>query len=60
VARAHACLGKSCAMTRQKVSTLMSRGRGTAPFPGTPSPKTTPSRLHKIFDIPRCNKLPTL
>jgi hypothetical protein len=39
-------------MIRQKISTSMSRGRGTDPFPGTPSPKATPSRLHKIFDTP--------
>ena len=29
------------------------RGRGTAPFPGTPSPKTNPGRLHKSLDTPR-------
>jgi hypothetical protein len=30
----------------------MGRGRGTAPFPGTPSPKTKLGRLHKNLDTP--------
>jgi putative transposase len=50
--RTHACFREVCAMTKQKISTLLSRGRGTDPFPGTPSPKPTPSRLHKILDAP--------
>jgi hypothetical protein len=30
----------------------MGRGRGTAPFPGTPSLKTDLGRLHKTLDTP--------
>ena len=33
-------------------SESLGRGRGIAPFPGTPSPKTKPGRLHKSLDTP--------
>jgi uncharacterized protein YyaL (SSP411 family) len=33
-------------------SKSLGRGRGTAPFPGTPSPKTKTDRLHKSLDTP--------
>src|ERR1700684_72911 len=51
VAGTDAGLGESYAM---KTGLLLNRcrGRGTAPFPGTPSPKTKPRRLHKSLDTP--------
>ncbi len=33
-------------------SIALGQGRGTTPFPGTPSPKTKPGRLHKRIDTP--------
>jgi hypothetical protein len=39
-------------MNEHPTSTEMSRGRETAPFPGTPSPKTNLGRLHKSLDTP--------
>src|SRR3989442_15336003 len=42
--------GENSAMNAHPTSTEMGRGRGTAPFPGTPSPKTKLGRLHKSLD----------
>jgi hypothetical protein len=39
-------------MNAHPTSTEMGRGRGTAPFLGTPSPKTKLGRLHKNLDTP--------
>jgi len=39
-------------MNVHPTSTEMSRGRETAPFPGTQSPKTNLGRLHKTLDTP--------
>ena len=39
-------------MKPRRASIALGRGRGTAPFPGTPSPKTKPGRLHKRVDTP--------
>ena len=39
-------------MNAHPTSTEMGRGRGTAPFPCTPSPQTKPGRLHKTLDTP--------
>jgi hypothetical protein len=38
-------------------SKLLGRKRGTAPFPGAPSPKTKPGRLHKSLDTPATGQL---
>jgi probable HAF family extracellular repeat protein len=45
-------------MNAHPTSTEMGWGRGTAPLPQTPSPKTNLGRLHKTLDTPtrrRCN-----
>src|SRR5712692_2874177 len=44
--------GKNYAMNAHPTSTEMGRGRGIAPFPGTPSPKNNLGRLHKSLDTP--------
>ena len=44
-------------MNEHPTSTEMGRGRGTAPFPGAPSPKTNLGRLHKTLDTPQNNSL---
>jgi len=56
VARAHAGPGESYAMKTGAASKALGQGRGTAPFPGTPSPKTKPDRLHKRIDTPRMTR----
>ena len=43
-------------MNEHPTSTEMGRGRGTAPFPGAPSPKTNLGRLHKTLDTPCQNE----
>ena len=48
--------GENYAMNAHPTSTEMSWGRGTAPLPQTPSPKTKLGRLHKILDTPLCLK----
>ena len=52
VAGTDASPGENSAMNVHPTSTEMSRGRETAPFPGAPSPKTNPGRLHKNLDTP--------
>src|SRR5262245_49698770 len=44
--------GENYAMNPHPTSTEMSWGRGTAPLPQTPSPKTKFGRLHKSLDTP--------
>ena len=44
--------GESYAMNAHPASTEMGWGRGNAPFPSAPSPKTTLGRLHKTLDTP--------
>src|SRR2546428_13534200 len=44
-------------MNAHPTSTEMGRGRGIAPFPGTPSPKNNLGRLHKSLDTPDVLKL---
>ena len=39
-------------MKPRMASIALGQGRGTTPFPGTPSPKTKPGRLHKRIDTP--------
>ena len=39
-------------MNTGAASKALGQGRGTAPFPGTPSPKAKPGRLHKRIDTP--------
>ena len=39
-------------MNAHPASTEMGWGRGNAPFPSAPSPRTTLGRLHKTLDTP--------
>jgi len=52
LARAHAGPRENCPMKPRMASIALGQGRGTTPFPGTPSPKTKPGRLHKRIDTP--------
>src|SRR5205823_1754241 len=52
VAGTDASPGESRIMKTQNASKSLGRGRGTTPFPCTPSPKTKPGRLHKRIDTP--------
>ena len=59
VAGADAGPGESYTMNAHPASTVMGWGRGNAPFPSTPSPKTTLGCLHKTLDTPfrnRCSR----
>src|SRR5215813_12034279 len=44
--------GEKYAMNAHPTSTEKGWGRGTAPLPQTPSPKTNLGRLHKSLDTP--------
>ena len=44
-------------MNAHPASTEMGWGRGNAPFPSAPSPRTTLGRLHKTLDTPFLSEL---
>src|SRR5215813_2170332 len=52
--------GEKYAMNPHLTSTEKGWGRGTAPLPQTPSPKTNLGRLHKSLDTPRQESASTL